>query len=64
MDGKVIWLRDAHNTATVEWYVTTDKAAEGVTSIREEWFAGRRFVRRVLSVHGRPPTRISHPHNA
>ena len=39
MDGKVIWLRDAHNTATVEWYVTTGKAAEGVTSIREEWVA-------------------------
>ena len=39
MDGKVIWLRDTHNTATVEWYITTGKAAEGVTSIREEWVA-------------------------
>lgn len=35
--SKTIWIRDQQSTATVEWYVTADKKAEGVQNIREEW---------------------------
>lgn len=37
--SKVIWLRDAQQTTTVEWYITDEKKAIGVENMRDEWIA-------------------------